>query len=181
MNRLTNTPSQTAGPFFSLGLAWEGAENLVKPDQPGAILLEGLVLDGAGEPMPDAVLEIWQADPDGRFPPESAQGWSGFGRSLTDEEGAFHFFTVKPGRLGSSDGSLQAPHIQVQLFGRGLLRQLSTRIYFPDEEEANLNDPVLAAIPNDRERGTLVGQPTSSGLRFDIVLQGEHETVFFGR
>jgi protocatechuate 3,4-dioxygenase alpha subunit len=181
MTRLPNTPSQTAGPFFSLGLAREGAENLVEPDRAGAILLEGLVLDGAGEPMPDAVLEIWQADPDGRFPPESAEGWSGFGRSLTDEEGAFRFVTVKPGPVTSPDGSLQAPHIQVQVFGRGLLRQLSTRIYFPDEVEANQNDPVLSAIPDDRDRRTLVGQATSSGLRFDIILQGEHETVFFGR
>lgn len=179
MSRLPNTPSQTAGPFFTLGLTWEGAEQLVSPEESGAIVVEGLVLDGAGQPVPDALLEIWQADPEGHFPPAARPPWPGFGRSLTDLEGAFHFVTVKPGRLTSPDGSLQAPHIQVQLFGRGLLRQLFTRIYFPDEVEANLTDPVLGAIPDPTARETLVAQPTSTGLRFDIVLQGEGETVFF--
>jgi len=180
MTRLPNTPSQTAGPFFSLGLAWEGSEDLVRPDDPTALLLEGLVLDGAGEPVPDAAVEIWQADEDGRFPPDARPGWSGFGRSLSDEEGAFRFFTVKPGRIQGPEGSLQAPHVEVQVFARGLLRQLFTRIYFPDEE-ANLSDPVLAAIPDGEARQTLVAQPTASGFRFDIVLQGEGETVFFER
>lgn len=180
MSRIPGTPSQTAGPFFSLGLNWEGAQNLVDPDQPQAVLLEGRVWDGAGEPVPDAMLEIWQADEDGRFPPESRVGWSGFGRSLTDEEGAYRFLTVKPGRVASAAGRIQAPHIELQIFGRGLLRQLSTRIYFPDEREANRVDPLLASIPDLRFRATLVGLATDAGLRFDVVLQGQHETVFLG-
>ncbi|HVB54165.1 MAG TPA: protocatechuate 3,4-dioxygenase subunit alpha [Candidatus Acidoferrales bacterium] len=180
MSRPPNTPSQTAGPFFSLGLTWDGAENLVSPEDPRAILVEGLVLDGAGQPVPDALLEIWQADEEGQFPPDSRPNWPGFGRSITDEEGAFHFFTIKPGRVTSADGTLAAPHIQVQVFGRGLLRQLSTRIYFPDEAAANLTDPALGAIPDERARQTLVAGATSSGVRFDVVLQGEGETVFFG-
>jgi protocatechuate 3,4-dioxygenase alpha subunit len=181
MTRLPNSPSQTAGPFFSLGLTWEGAENVVPAEDQGAFLLEGLVLDGAGEPVPDAALEIWQADQEGRFPPDSSPGWTGFGRSITDEEGAFRFFTVKPGPVAGPDGRPQAPHLQVQVFGRGLLRQLFTRVYFPDETDANLTDPALAAIPDQVARQTLMAQPTSSGFRFDIVLQGEGETVFFDR
>ncbi|MGH7704804.1 MAG: protocatechuate 3,4-dioxygenase subunit alpha [Candidatus Dormibacteria bacterium] len=181
MSRPGNTPSQTAGPFFSLGLTWEGSENLVSPEREGAILVEGLVLDGAGEPVPDALLEVWQADEEGHFPPQSRPGWSGFGRSLTDEEGSFHFFTVKPGRAEAADGTLQAPHIEVQVFGRGLLRQLSTRIYFPDQEGENRADPALNAVPQEERRRTLVAQPTSGGFHFDVILQGEHETVFFDR
>ncbi|MGC1184105.1 MAG: protocatechuate 3,4-dioxygenase subunit alpha [Candidatus Dormiibacterota bacterium] len=181
MSRLPNSPSQTAGPFFSLGLTWEGAEQLVRPEDPGVVLLEGLVLDGAGEPVPDAAVEIWQADESGRFPPECRPGWAGFGRSLSDEEGAFRFFTVKPGSVAGPAGRPQAPHVAVQVFGRGLLRQLFTRIYFPDEEEANRTDPVLAAIPDEEARKTLIAQPTASGFRFDIVLQGKGETVFFER
>ncbi len=179
MSRLANTPSQTAGPFFSLGLAWAASENLVSPGDPGAIRIEGTVLDGAGRPVPDSCLEIWQADKEGRFPPECRPGWHGFGRSITDPDGAFHFVTVKPGSLPSPEGSLQAPHIQVQVLGRGLLRQLITRIYFPDESEANRTDPTLRAIPDAGRRETLVARPTGRGLRFDVVLQGDRETVFF--
>jgi protocatechuate 3,4-dioxygenase alpha subunit len=177
VSRLPNTPSQTAGPFFSLGLTSEGAQNVLDPDDARAVVLEGLVLDGAGEPVPDASVEIWQADETGNFPP----GWSGFGRSLTDEEGAFRFVTVKPGPVQGPEGTPQAPHIEVQVFGRGLLRQLFTRIYFPDEEAANQADPVLGAISDSTARRTLLAQPTSTGFRFDVVLQGEGETVFFDR
>jgi protocatechuate 3,4-dioxygenase alpha subunit len=180
VNRLPNTPSQTAGPFFSLGLTWAGAEDLVNPGDTGAILVEGLVLDGAGQPVPDAVLEIWQADEEGRFPPDCRPNWPGFGRSITDVEGAFRFVTLKPGRVAAADGTLQAPHLELQIFARGLLRQLATRIYFPDEGEANLTDPALCAILDAQARQTLVARATSTGVRFDVVLQGEDETVFFG-
>lgn len=154
MSRPHNTPSQTAGPFFSLGLTWDGAENLVSPEDPRAILVEELVLDGAGQPVPDALLEIWQADEEGQFPPDSRPNWPGFGRSLTDEEGAFHFFTIKPGRVTSADGTLAAPHIQVQVFGRGLLRQLSTRITSRTRQR-----PTLAIRPWAPSRTSGRGRP----------------------
>ncbi|MGH9103470.1 MAG: protocatechuate 3,4-dioxygenase subunit alpha [Acidimicrobiales bacterium] len=173
------TPSQTAGPFFSFGLAPMQAEVLVEEGEAGAVHIRGTVTDGAGEPVPDAMVEIWQADPAGRFPPETAPAWSGFGRSLTDPGGGFRFLTCKPGRVPGADGTLQAPHISVQVFSRGLLRQLVTRIYFPDEVEANEVDPVLAGIEDPSVRATLVARAESGSLRFDIRLQGAGETAFF--
>lgn len=181
MSGAGNTPSQTAGPYISMGFSWPGRERLLDPGEPGALELEGQVLDGAGQPVPDAAVEIWQADAGGAFPGPGPARWPGFGRCLTDEEGHFRFTTVKPGRLAAPGGVLQAPHIEVQVFGRGLLRQLFTRIYFADEEEANAQDPALAAIPDRDARATLLAQPTATGYHFDIVLQGERETVFFAR
>ncbi|MGH7759257.1 MAG: protocatechuate 3,4-dioxygenase subunit alpha [Candidatus Dormibacteria bacterium] len=178
MNPAGNTPSQTAGPFFSLGLRRPGWDQLVAAGHPGALLVEGQVLDGALEPVPDAMVEIWQADPEGRFPPATAAGWTGFGRSLTDDEGSYRFRTLKPGPVRIGGGRLQAPHLLVQVFARGLLRQVRTRVYFPDEADANRRDPVLTLIPEDGRRRTLVAQATPNGVRFDVVLQGERETVF---
>lgn len=172
------TPSQTAGPFFHLGIS--PAENVVDPATPGAVRIEGRVLDGAGDPVPDALIETWQADPEGLFPPQARPGWGGFGRSSTDEEGTFHVVTLKPGPTISADGTTQAPHIEVQVFARGLLRQLRTRIYFPDEEAANSTDPVLSAIEDPAARATLVARRVGGGLAFDLVLQGDQETVFLG-
>ena len=166
------TPSQTVGPFFGVGLPFEGGEQVVAPDTPGAIRLEGQVLDGKGEPVPDALVEIWQADKDGFYKA------GGFGRCRTDGEGAFHFFTMKPGPTRTPDGQLQAPYLNVTVFARGLLRHLVTRMYFPDETAANAADPVLNLVDHAR-RDTLIARGDGRVLDFDIHLQGENETVFF--
>jgi protocatechuate 3,4-dioxygenase, alpha subunit len=174
------TPSQTVGPFLSLGLTWTDGHLVVPEGTPGAIRISGVLLDGAGVPVPDGVVETWQADPDGRFdhPDDprgaSGSGFGGFGRCSTDEEGRYRIVTVKPGALG--DG--QAPHIDVTVLARGLLQHVVTRIYFPDEAEANVADPLLSSLPPERA-ATLVAEPSGEGeLRFDIRLQGEGETVF---
>ncbi len=174
------TPSQTVGPFLSIGLTWSGGHLVVPEGSPGAIRISGIVRDGAGAPVPDGVIETWQADADGRFdhPDDprgaSGSGFGGFGRCPTDEEGRYLIVTVKPGALG--DG--QAPHIDVTVLARGLLDRLITRIYFPDEAEANAADPLLSSLPPERA-ATLVAEPVGDGeLRFDIRLQGEGETVF---
>ena len=174
------TPSQTVGPFLSLGLTWPTGHLVVPEDAPGAIRISGTVTDGAGAIVGDAIVETWQADADGRFdhPDDprgaSGSGFTGFGRCATDEEGRFRIVTVKPGALG--DG--QAPHIDVSLFARGLLDRVVTRIYFPDEEAANAADPLLSSLPPERA-ATLVAADAGPGeLRFDIRLQGEGETVF---
>jgi protocatechuate 3,4-dioxygenase, alpha subunit len=174
------TPSQTAGPFLTIGLTWPNGHLVVAEGTPGAVLVTGLLVDGAGEPVSDGLIETWQADPDGRFdhPDDprgaSGSGFAGFGRCATDRDGRYRILTVKPGALG--DG--QAPHIDVSVFARGMLDRLVTRIYFPDEEAANVSDPLLASLPPDRA-ATLVARPAGEGeLRFDIRLRGEGETVF---
>jgi protocatechuate 3,4-dioxygenase, alpha subunit len=176
-----STPSQTVGPFFDYALPYEGGERLVSPGDPDAIRIVGAVIDGDGEPVDDALIEIWQANRHGRYQhPEDTReelpledGFTGFGRCPTDAEGRYEFVTVKP---GAADG--QAPHISVCVLARGLLRHLYTRIYFPDEAEANAVDPLLSSLPPDRV-ATLVAEPVGAGeLRFDIRLQGEGETVF---
>jgi protocatechuate 3,4-dioxygenase alpha subunit len=174
------TPSQTVGPFLSLGLTWPAGHLVVPEGTPGAIRISGVVTDGAGEPVTDGIVEIWHADADGRFDhpddPRGAtgSGFVGFGRCATDGDGRFRFVTVKPGALG--DG--QAPHVDVSVFARGLLDRVVTRIYFPDEEAANAADPLLSVLPPDRA-ATLVAQAAGAGeLRFDIRLRGEGETVF---
>jgi protocatechuate 3,4-dioxygenase alpha subunit len=183
------TPSQTVGPFFHDALTAEDHTRLVDENHPGAILLHGTVYDGAGDPVPDAMVEIWQADQEGRYAhPEDPAGGSpdefgGLGRSATDAEGRFEFVTVKPGHVAGPGDTKQAPHLLVTIFARGLLKQLVTRLYFPDEERANAADPVFLEVGEDL-RATLVAETESSGrLRFDIRLQegpnGEPETVFF--
>lgn len=156
------TPSQTVGPYFSLGLLDPPANELV----PGAIRITGRVLDGAGEPVPDAMVELWQADEEGRY--RTDFGW---GRSGCDTEGRYSFVTCKPGRVEG-----QAPHLTVMVFARGLLKPVLTRMYFPDENDANTGDPVLSAVDDP---STLVARATDDGLEFDIRLQGDGETVFF--
>jgi protocatechuate 3,4-dioxygenase, alpha subunit len=158
------TPSQTVGPYFSIGLAREPANELVP--EADAIRITGRVLDGAGEPVPDAVVELWQADEDGGYRPDF--GW---GRCGSDADGRFSFTTVKPGRVDA-----QAPHLTLMVFARGLLKPVLTRMYFPDEEEANAQDPVLSGVENP---APLVAQATDGGLEFDVRLQGERESVFF--
>jgi protocatechuate 3,4-dioxygenase alpha subunit len=171
--RLPRTPSQTVGPFFEFGLVTK--TELVEPGTPGAIRIEGQVLDGAGEPVPDGLIEIWGADVEGHY-----EGNSGWGRCQTEPDGGYAFTTVKPGTVQEPDGTVQAPHVTVLCFARGLLKPVLTRLYFPDEAGANAADPLLGAIEDDAERATLVATATGpSAYRFDIRLQGDAQTVFF--
>jgi protocatechuate 3,4-dioxygenase alpha subunit len=161
------TPSQTVGPYFAIGLPWPDGPEVVAD---GDVWIRGRVLDGEREPIPDALLETWQASPAGRY---DEPGFFGFGRCPTDEDGAYAIRTVKPGPVGD-----QAPHIAVAVFARGLLNRVMTRIYFPDEEAANAADPVLSGL-DDAARATLVAAAEGDGYRFDVRLQGPDETVFF--
>lgn len=180
------TPSQTVGPFFAYALtprAYGGAElanEQVATDAVAGerITIRGRVFDGDGAPVGDAMLEIWQADADGRFHAQGNAGFTGFGRAETTAEGGYHFDTIRPGTLPGPNGTQQAPHLTVSVFARGVLVRLATRIYFSDEP-ANEFDPVLALVPAER-RGTLIAQRDADGsFSFNIRLQGEGETVFF--
>jgi len=181
------TPSQTVGPFFHIGLPSDGQAELVAADAGGAIRIDGIVTDGEGKPVSDALIEIWQANEAGRYAhPEDDReelplddGFTGFGRCATDGSGRYGFVTLKPGRVPAAGGAMQAPHIEVSLFARGLLKRVVTRIYFPDEEAANGEDPALAAIEDPELRSTLVAVREEDVYRFDIHLQGERETAFF--
>ena len=178
------TPSATVGPYLAIGLTWPDGVWAAAEGTPGGCWIRGRVVDGAGAVVPDAMVETWQADPDGGFPsPEdprgaaSYPGFRGYARAQTST-GEFAIFTLKPGRLPDGQGGLQAPHIDVSLFARGLLDRVVTRIYFADEADANAEDAVLQTVPADR-RDTLLATPTADGYRFDIDLQGDRETVFF--
>jgi protocatechuate 3,4-dioxygenase, alpha subunit len=186
------TTSQTVGPFFDLGFNWLIPDNLAAPGISGErVTIEGRVLDGDGHPVPDAILEIWQANAHGKYAhPEDTQekalekGFTGYGRIPTDDQGKFRFTTIKPGQVpGPSSGSekkLQAPHIAVSVFARGLLRRLVTRIYFPGEP-ANATDFALNLVEPAR-RATLIAKKTSASanaLEWNVILQGPDETVFF--
>jgi len=180
------TPSQTVGPFFNIGLPGDQTE-LVEPDSDGAVRIQGVVYDGDGEPVVDALVEVWQAGPSGRYrhpddPRDDLpvpEGFQGFGRAETDpDDGSYSFVTVKPGPVPGPGGTVQAPHLVVSVLARGLLKRLATRIYFEDETEANAADPVLSAVEEDR-RGTLVARRDGDAYRFDVRLQGDGETVFF--
>jgi protocatechuate 3,4-dioxygenase alpha subunit len=181
------TPSQTVGPYFAIGLPFEGQQLVVPEGTPGAITIAGSVYDGHGEIVPDHVIEFWQPDGEGRFADlhgygeqSTLAGFRGFGRSCEEDgDGIYRMLTVKPGRVPFvNGGTLQAPHIDVTVMARGMLNRVVTRIYFADEEQANAADPVLQRVPEER-RHTLLAQPTADGYRFDIHLQGEGETVFF--
>jgi protocatechuate 3,4-dioxygenase, alpha subunit len=181
----TLTPSQTVGPFLAIGLRWPHGPDVVPPDALGSFIIRGAVLDGAGNPVTDALIETWQADPDGRFAhpddprgaaPPMIGGFRAFGRSTTEDGGVFRIRTVKPGPLPTRDSGLEAPHVDVSVFARGLLGRVITRIYFPDED--NTADPVLRALPSHRAR-TLIALRAPDGYAFDIRLQGPGETVFF--
>lgn len=180
------TPSQTVGPYLAIALRWPDGPSCVPEDTPGAVWLRGRVLDAEGNAVTDALVETWQADPAGRFdhPDDprgaaaaSVPGFRAFGRSET-VEGEYAVRTVKPGRLPDGAGGLQAPHVDVSVFARGLLDRLVTRLYFADEPAANAEDPVLGSLA-ESDRATLLAQPTADGYRFDVVLQGPAETVFF--
>lgn len=175
MSRLTATPGQTIGPFFGFALLFDRGNELVPPGSPGAITVHGTVTDGAGAPVPDALLEIWQADAEGTVTRSGslrrgAPGFTGWGRTETDAEGHYRFTTVTP---GAAHGC--APFIAVTLFARGLLNRLFTRAYLPgDRLDA---DPLLNSLPAERRR-TLIAVPDEHGFRFDIRMQGADETVF---
>jgi len=182
------TTSQTVGPFFAIGLDWLQTDDLAGPGVSGEkIEIEGRVVDGDGVGVPDAVLELWQANAAGKYAdPEDDRelreedGFLGFGRVATQADGSFRFRTVKPGRVPTADGHLQAPHIVVSVFMRGLLRRLVTRIYFPDEP-TNAEDYALGQVEAPR-RGTLIARKSQERkdlLEWNVVLQGADETVFF--
>ena len=185
---LQTTASQTIGPFLHIGLEWLVTDNLVGPGVTGEkVIVEGRIVDADGKPVGDALVEIWQANAHGRDAhPDDTQakplepGFRGFGRVATDDDGVFRFTTIKPGRVPAANGGLQAPHLNVTIFMRGMLRQLLTRIYFP-AHPANAEDPVLSSVPAAR-RETLVASPIAGragAIRWNVVLQGAGETVFF--
>ena len=174
------TPSQTVGPFFHIGLG-NIAVNDLTADLGVAerVHISGHVLDGDGKVVIDALIEVWQADAHGAYTSQ-ATGFKGFGRIATDAQGAFSFTTIKPGRVAGPNATLQAPHIAVNIFMRGLLKHLVTRIYFPDEP-SNDEDTILQSIAAAR-RDTLIARAVAGNrqtLTWNIMLQGEHETVFF--
>jgi protocatechuate 3,4-dioxygenase, alpha subunit len=216
------TPSQTVGPFFAMRLPWPGGPFVVAEGTTGAITIVGRLLDGAGNAIPDGLIETWQADPDGRFAhpddprgpsPSGYRSFRGFGRCPTAPDGSYRIVTVKPGPLpdplgpdgggtgdgvrdgvadavwdavwdGVGGGAAEAPHLDVSVFARGLLNRVVTRMYFPDEAEANAADPVLSSIAEPDRRAGLIAVPepgpaAGGVLRFDIYLQGDRETVFF--
>jgi len=185
---LPATPSQTLGPYFRIGTEWLFSDSLAGPGVSGErVEIAGRVLDGDGQGVPDAMLEIWQANAGGKYAhPEDQQdkpvepGFHGFGRVPTGPDGGFRFTTIKPGRVPGPDGKLQAPHLLASVFMRGLLRRLVTRIYFPDEP-ANSEDFALNLVEASR-RATLIASRSPRGeglLEWNVILQGLGETVFF--
>jgi protocatechuate 3,4-dioxygenase alpha subunit len=184
---LQASTSQTVGPFFIIGCTWLNRNEIAGEGVAGErVIIEGRVLDGDGKPVPDALLEIWQANSQGKYAhPDDTQNkpvepnFQGFGRIPTDDDGKFRFTTIKPGPVSDPDGKPQAPHLAVSVFARGLLRRLVTRMYFPDERE-NSADYVLNLVEPER-RGTLIAKKGLSAgkLEWNVVLQGENETVFF--
>lgn len=182
---LTPTPSQTAGPYLHLGLTDRRSVSRIAGEgvKGERVWLTFRVVDGDGAPVPDAMIELWQADAEGNYPRGTASAeanFRGFGRLATAEDGSCTFETIKPGRAPGPGERLQAPHINVSILGRGLLKRLSTRAYFAGDS-ANAQDSVLALVPENR-RGTLLAQPDparSGGWIFEVRLRGEGETVFF--
>lgn len=188
------TPSQTVGPFLHVGLAPAPfgfreifSPVVAEPGSPGThVRIEGRVLDGEGNPMPDALIETWQADHEGRYAhpadgrPLASNSFRGFGRCPTAKDGSFRIDTIIPGRVAGPKGAMQAPHINVGVFARGVLKRMFTRIYFAGHP-ANAEDPILALVPAAR-RDTLMAKPDPGNpkvYRFDIRVQGDNETVFF--
>lgn len=186
--KLPATTSQTVGPFFKIGLSWLYRDNLAGENISGErVAIQGRVLDGDGNGVPDAIIEIWQANSHGKYAhPEDVQdipveaGFTGFGRVPTDAQGRFRFTTITPGAVPGPEGKAQAPHLVISLLMRGLLRRLTTRMYFPDDA-SNANDPILNLVPTER-RSTLIARRVGSGpgpLEWNVVLQGPAETAFF--
>ena len=198
LNKLKETPSQTAGPFVHIGLmpnfvgltgVWAedlGSTMVSKKTKGERITLTGRVFDGTGEPIRDCVIEIWQADAAGLYPsPSETRGsadpnFAGWGRRAADPtSGEYRFETIKPGAVVFPDGRMQAPHISVWVIARGINLGLNTRVYFSDEEKANAADPILSRIEHRSRVKTLIGKREGDIVSFDIRLQGPDETVFF--
>ncbi len=173
---LVATASQTVGPYFHIGLDRLCVSDLAGNAPGEKLVIRGRVLDGDGKPVNDALVEIWQADSRGKY---GGKRFRGFGRSATDDNGAFRFHTIKPGCVSGPGGAMQAPHIGVNVFMRGQLKQLVSRIYFPGDP-ANAKDPVLALVPAQR-RATLIARKRdkAGALEWNVILQGRDETVFF--
>jgi len=185
---LQATPSQTVGPYFKIGLQWLYCDNLAPEGVTGErVLIQGRVLDGDRIPVPDAVLEIWQANSHGKYAhPEDQQAkpldpaFRGYGRVPVNQDGVFRFATIKPGPVPGPEGKEQAPHLVISVFMRGLLKRLVTRMYFPGDAR-NAADPILNLVEPQR-RATLVTSQSADGsglLEWNVVLQGVNETVFF--
>ena len=177
------TPWQTVGPFFHDALPYDTGSQVVGADRPGAVTLRGHVYDGGGDPIPDALVEVWQADESGRFATDpgifeapAADGFRGFGRCATDTDGRYAFTTVRPAGVPTAEGAPQAPHLAMSVFARGMLRRVVTRVYFDGVAE-NAADPLLTSLDAPRA-ATLVAVPEDDGYRFDVRLQGADETVF---
>ena len=177
---------QTVGPYLHIGLEWLTTHDIAGRGVKGErVTVGGQLLDGDGVGVSDGLIEIWQANAAGKYAhPEDTQnkplerGWRGFGRIPTDAKGAFRFTTIKPGRVPGPDGKLQAPHLVVAVFMRGLLKHLATRIYFPDEP-ANNEDPILKLVPAARRTTLVARRNGKSALEWNVILQGKNETVFF--
>ena len=180
VSKLTPTPGQTVGPFYGYALPYAKDRELLPPGAPGSIRLQGTVYDGAGHPVPDAILEIWQADADGRVPQRTGSlvrdgyTFTGFGRSAVGNTGVFTFTTVNPGPTAPG----AAPFISVVVFARGLMNRLFTRVYLPENAEALAADPLLASLEPERRQTLIARRDPDGGLTWDIRLQGEGETVF---
>ena len=181
---LEPTGGQTVGPFFRFGVEYERMNEVAFPHSPGAIVLTGTVYDGEGAPIPDAIIEIFGADTDGSVP--DARGslrrdgftFTGFGRTMTEDDGRYHFWTRNPGATPGPDGRPRAPFIAAVVFARGLPDKLHTRIYLPEDDELRASDPFLQGL-TDAERASVTAERTADGyLRHDIHLQGERETAF---
>jgi protocatechuate 3,4-dioxygenase, alpha subunit len=183
---LHTSASQTVGPYLHIGLTWLVTDNLVGPGVTGEpITIEGRVTDADGKPVDDALVEIWQANAHGRYDhPDDTRdlplepGFKGFGRVPTDAAGGFRFTTIRPGRVPAPDGGMQAPHINVTIFMRGMLKHLKSRIYF-QEDPANAADPVLSRVPADRRATLIAVSRGKASFEWNVVLQGPRETVFF--
>lgn len=179
MAELLITPSQTIGPFFKYGLEWPGGEKLFPDSAPGRhIRVSGVVTDYKDQPVPDALIEFWQADASGRFSGQRKGTSAGFGRVPTDGAGRYAISTLFPGQVAGADGKMQAPHIFVVLFARGLLRQVVTRIYF-EGEASNAGDPVLAKCGERAATLLAKREGVADTYTWNISLQGPQETVFF--
>jgi protocatechuate 3,4-dioxygenase alpha subunit len=185
---LQTTSSQTIGPYLHIGLTWLVIDDLTAPGVSGErVTIEGRVVDEDGKPVDDAVIEIWQANAHGRYahPEDTGKGalesaFKGFGRVMTGSDGEFRFTTIKPGRVPAPGGGEQAPHLNMTLFMRGLLKHLITRVYFPGDP-ANGEDAVLQSVPGPR-RHTLIAKPAAgkaATLVWNVNLRGADETVFF--
>jgi protocatechuate 3,4-dioxygenase alpha subunit len=208
---LGQTPWQTLGPFFHYALPWKGGADLAGGSEIGAradlvpnghfllrgsaerrpiagepIEIAGFVYDGDGAPVPDALIELWQANAAGRYASPADDraelpldaDFAGFGRAATDADGGYRFRTIRPGRVPGPGNALQAPHAALSVLGRGILKRLVTRIYFEDAD-GNEEDPVLALVPPGRRRTLIAKRDADGRYRFDIRLQGADETVFF--